>query len=134
MRVGVTGATVVGEVTAMTNTEAPTDQAALRDQAITRLRKKSELRAHLLAYVLVNAFLLTIWALTGAGFFWPAFPLAGWGIGLVFHAWDAYRQPLSEEEAEEEIIRCAGTQFDPVVVEAFLAALADDRATSVAAA
>jgi HD-GYP domain-containing protein (c-di-GMP phosphodiesterase class II) len=45
-----------------------------------------------------------------------------------------YREPLSAEEAEEEIIRCAGTQFDPVVVEAFLAVLADDRATSVAAA
>ena len=45
-----------------------------------------------------------------------------------------YRQPLSEEEAEEEIIRCAGTQFDPVVVEAFLAVLADDRDASVAAA
>ena len=45
-----------------------------------------------------------------------------------------YRQPLSEEAAEEEVIRCAGTQFDPVVVEAFLAVLADDRATSVAAA
>jgi diguanylate cyclase (GGDEF)-like protein len=45
-----------------------------------------------------------------------------------------YRAPLSEEEAEEEVIRCAGTQFDPVVVEAFLAVLADERATSVAAA
>ena len=45
-----------------------------------------------------------------------------------------YREPLSEAEAEEEIIRCAGTQFDPIVVEAFLAVLADDRATSVQAA
>jgi HD-GYP domain-containing protein (c-di-GMP phosphodiesterase class II) len=45
-----------------------------------------------------------------------------------------YREPLSAAEAEEEVIRCAGTQFDPVVVEAFLAVLADDRATSVAAA
>lgn len=45
-----------------------------------------------------------------------------------------YREPLSPEDAEEELIRCAGTQFDPVVVEAFLAVLADDRAMSVAAA
>jgi two-component system cell cycle response regulator len=45
-----------------------------------------------------------------------------------------YRTPLSPEEAEEEVIRCAGTQFDPVVVEAFLAVLATDRATSVAVA
>jgi diguanylate cyclase (GGDEF)-like protein len=45
-----------------------------------------------------------------------------------------YREPLSAVEAEEEIIRCAGSQFDPVVVEAFLAVLADDRATAVAVA
>jgi len=45
-----------------------------------------------------------------------------------------YRTPLSAIEAEEELIRCAGTQFDPVVVEAFLAVLAAERATSVAAA
>ena len=45
-----------------------------------------------------------------------------------------YRAPLSPEEAEAEVIRCAGSQFDPVVVEAFLAALATERATAVAAA
>jgi HD-GYP domain-containing protein (c-di-GMP phosphodiesterase class II) len=45
-----------------------------------------------------------------------------------------YRAPLSPDEAEAEIIRCAGTQFDPVVVEAFLAVLATARATAVAAA
>jgi diguanylate cyclase (GGDEF)-like protein len=45
-----------------------------------------------------------------------------------------YREPLSAAEAEDEVIRCAGTQFDPLVVEAFLAVLAADRATSVQAA
>ncbi|MFZ0379263.1 MAG: diguanylate cyclase [Solirubrobacteraceae bacterium] len=34
-----------------------------------------------------------------------------------------YRDGLPAESAREELIRCAGTQFDPVVVEAFLAAL-----------
>ena len=43
-------------------------------------------------------------------------------------------EKTKQEEAEEEVIRCAGTQFDPLVVEAFLAVLADERATSVAAA
>ncbi|CCH48873.1 HD-GYP domain-containing protein [Pseudodesulfovibrio piezophilus] len=32
-----------------------------------------------------------------------------------------YRQALSFEAAQREIIRCSGTQFDPVVVEAFAA-------------
>jgi diguanylate cyclase (GGDEF)-like protein len=34
-----------------------------------------------------------------------------------------YRDGLPPEAARDELIRCAGTQFDPVVVEAFLAAL-----------
>jgi HD-GYP domain-containing protein (c-di-GMP phosphodiesterase class II) len=45
-----------------------------------------------------------------------------------------YREPLTPQEAEDEVIRCAGTQFDPVVVEAFLAVLAAEPATAVVAA
>jgi hypothetical protein len=45
----------------------------LRERAVERLRKKSEFRAHLLSYVLVNGFLVIIWAITGASFFWPVF-------------------------------------------------------------
>jgi hypothetical protein len=89
----------------MTKAQSPTDQPTLRDQAITRLRKRSELRAHLLAYVLVNAFLLMVWAMTGSGFFWPVFPMLAWGIGLVFHAWDIYRPPFSEQQIQREMKR-----------------------------
>ena len=31
-----------------------------------------------------------------------------------------YRPPMSREEAAQEIARCAGSQFDPGVVEVFL--------------
>jgi diguanylate cyclase (GGDEF)-like protein len=31
-----------------------------------------------------------------------------------------YRQGMTAEQAQEELVRCAGTQFDPVVVSAFL--------------
>src|ERR1041385_1863453 len=64
-----------------------------RAAAVDRLKKKSDFRAHFLAYVTVNALLLSIWAATGRGFFWPVFPLFGWGIGVVFNWWDAYRRP-----------------------------------------
>jgi 2TM domain len=70
----------------------------LRDRAVQQLKKKAEFRAHLLAYVLVNAFLLSIWAVTGAGFFWPIFPIMGWAIGLAFNAWDVYRRQVPTEE------------------------------------
>ena len=43
------------------------------------------LRAHTAAYVGVNGGLVGIWAATGAGEFWPAGSLAGWGAFLGGH-------------------------------------------------
>jgi 2TM domain len=75
----------------------------LRQMAVERLKKRSEFGAHLLAYVLVNTFFVAIWAVTGAGFFWPVFPILGWGIGVAFNAWDVYRRPPTEERIRREI-------------------------------
>jgi hypothetical protein len=36
-------------------------------------------------------------------FFWPVFPLAGWGIGIVAHAFDVYSRAPSEERIRREI-------------------------------
>jgi 2TM domain len=55
--------------------------------------------------VTVNALLIGIWASTGAGFFWPVFPLLGWGIGIAFHALEVYRGEPSEEEIAKEMDR-----------------------------
>ena len=78
----------------------------LRVEALERLRKRSEFWTHLAVYVLVNAFLVAIWYFAaGGGFFWPMFPLFGWGIGLFFHGWDTFRQPPSEERIRREMER-----------------------------
>ncbi len=42
-------------------------------------------QGHLTTYTLTMVMLIGIWAITGAGFFWPFFPMAGWGIGLGSH-------------------------------------------------
>ncbi|MCM8756539.1 MAG: ATP-binding cassette domain-containing protein, partial [Candidatus Omnitrophica bacterium] len=39
-----------------------------------------------------------------------------------------YRKALSQEEAKSELIKCAGTQFDPNVVKSFLAVLEEEIA------
>ena len=84
---------------------ADTEQE-LREQAIERLKKKRDFKVHVLMYVSVNTFLVVIWAVTGAGFFWPIFPILGWGIGVVANAWDVYgRKPISEEEIRREADR-----------------------------
>jgi 2TM domain len=75
----------------------------LREEAIRSLRKKRDFRSHLVAYLLVNALLVVIWAVTGADFFWPIFPILGWGIGVAFNAWDVYgRRPITEEAIRRE--------------------------------
>ncbi len=64
---------------------------ALRERAIKELKKRREFQTHLLVYVLVNGLLVGIWAISSPGaFFWPLFPILGWGIGVVLHGWDVY--------------------------------------------
>jgi hypothetical protein len=46
------------------------------------LRTPQALRGELLAFGFVNALLVIVWAATGAGYFWPVWPMLGWGIGL----------------------------------------------------
>jgi hypothetical protein len=77
-----------------------------RAAAIARITDKREFRNHALVYVAVNALLVVIWAASGAGYFWPIWPIAGWGIGLAAHAWRAYGQkPISEADIAEEMHR-----------------------------
>jgi 2TM domain-containing protein len=83
-----------------------TDDQELRERAVERLKKKSEFRSHLTSFLLVNAFLVGIWAFTGQGYFWPIWPILGWGVGVGFHAWDTYGRPSSgpsEEQIRREI-------------------------------
>ena len=83
--------------------EEATRDEILRERAIKRLKKRRDFAGHLLVYVLVNSFLVVIWALTDVnGFFWPVFPIVGWGIGVVMNAWDAFR---NEDFGEKRILR-----------------------------
>jgi hypothetical protein len=81
----------------------------LREQAIQRLKKKRDFRSHVFIYVAVNAMLVVIWAVTGSGFFWPIFPIIGWGIAVAGNAWDVYgRKPITEDEIRREADRLRG--------------------------
>jgi 2TM domain len=80
-----------------------------RAEARKRVEAKRAFTPHLVSYVTVNAFLIAIWALTGFGYFWPVWVLAGWGIGLVLHFWDAFlRRPVTEADVDAELRRRRG--------------------------
>lgn len=89
------------------DTFEPTRDSLPRERAIRRLKKRRDFYGHLLVYALVNGFLVTIWAVTTPhGFFWPIFPMVGWGIGVVLNAWDAFRSDtFSEEQIQREVTR-----------------------------
>jgi hypothetical protein len=45
---------------------------------------------------------------TPGGFYWPMFPLFGWGIELAFQAWDVLSPTnVSEDRIQREITRLA---------------------------
>lgn len=81
----------------MSTDRATTDEETLRARAVQRWRKQRDFRIHLLMYLMVNGSHVVIWAVTGAGFFWPVFPIVGWGIGVAAAASDAYSRDVPTE-------------------------------------
>jgi hypothetical protein len=76
----------------------------VRSEVRKQLEKRRDFAAHALSYVVVNAALVAIWAFTGAGYFWPAWVLGLWGIGLILNAWDVFwRRPITEADIDREV-------------------------------
>ena len=75
-----------------------------REAARRRLERKRKLVGDIVAYVVVNAFLVGVWAVTGMGYFWPGWVLAGWGVALLLDAWNTlYRRPITEADIDREM-------------------------------
>jgi hypothetical protein len=83
-----------------------TDTGREREAARRRVQAKRDFVSHVVAYIVVNAFIVGVWAFTGAGYFWPAWVIGGWGVGLVLHGWDVFlRRPVTEADVDEELNR-----------------------------
>jgi class 3 adenylate cyclase len=67
--------------------ELLTDLPSAREVARRRRSGyETSIRIHLTIYLLVNLMLIGIWAASGGGYFWPIWPMLGWGIGVGSHA------------------------------------------------
>ena len=90
---------------------------ALRKRALKRLKAKQEFKVHLTSYLVVNGFLVLLWAVTGRGYFWPIWPILGWGIGVFFHGlslrWDDAEPTPAQIEAEAARIRRRDSRDGP---------------------
>jgi hypothetical protein len=78
----------------------------LREVAKQRVEKRRDLGTHAVVFAVVNAAIVAIWALTGGGYFWPAWVIGLWGVGLILNVWDVYfRRPVTEHDIEQELKR-----------------------------
>jgi fatty acid desaturase len=83
---------------------------SLHAQAVQSLKRRADLKAHAVVYLLVNLVVWGIWIVVGIGSHswwpWPVFLTLFWGIGLLMNAWDVYmRTPISEEDVQREMER-----------------------------
>src|SRR5689334_9154278 len=87
----------------------------LTDDQITKMAKaRVGFKVHAIVYVLVNLFLVGTWLFedseglsngTGGQYFWPIWPLMGWGLGLAIHGFMVYGPGSGMQQREEQKIR-----------------------------
>jgi hypothetical protein len=70
-----------------------TDTSRKEDILWQIAKKRAGFKWGMAAYLAVNTFLVAVWFFTSRdhyNYFWPIWPIMGWGVGLVFHYMDAY--------------------------------------------
>lgn len=92
----------------------------IRNIAVQKVRRKRGFFSHLTVYLIVNAFLWLMWALSASGisagygwgmhgtaFPWPIFVTIFWGIGLISHGLGvfAFHSGWEQQEIDKEIAR-----------------------------
>ena len=86
------------------------DQNAYQ-RAEKRVKKRLGFYLHLSIYMVVNFILIITYLSTAASYFWPKWPLMGWGIGLLFHGLGVFLfsgqshiiRQMIEKEMEKDI-------------------------------
>ena len=86
------------------------EQSFNKDPELWELAKKlAGFKSHFITYLAMVPFFWIVWLLSGRhnsdyGFPWPVWPMAGWGIGLLFHFLGVYvfhKWNLIESEYEK---------------------------------
>jgi hypothetical protein len=83
--------------------EPETTSDSARTRARKRVEKRRSLQGGVVAYVVINAFLVGVWAMSGGGYFWPGWVLAGWGVALLLGLWDYVRGPVTDADIDKEL-------------------------------
>ncbi|ANS80526.1 putative tRNA synthetases class I [Serinicoccus hydrothermalis] len=77
----------------------------MRKRALAKIEARQEWRQHFMMYALIMGLLTLIWLVSGGfgEYFWPIWPMMGWGIGVAIHGASLTfdREPTEKEIAEE---------------------------------
>jgi hypothetical protein len=97
----------MSDAASVSGPSADTDDA--RDRAIARLKDQRALTANVVSFLIVNAFMWALWALTGMGYPWPVWITGPWLVGVAIHAWQTRAErPITEADIDEEMRRQRG--------------------------
>ena len=77
----------------------------LRKEAVARIKRRRAFWTMLPTYLIMTAAAVAVWALTGAGYFWPGWVMLGWGIAVAFSAVRAFGPGSSSGTPSEQQIQ-----------------------------
>ncbi len=85
------------------------DLPLIEKPEVRAARRASMRRAILVPYVVVNTFLVLVWlAISLAGpdhsldYFWPIWPILGWGVGVAFALWGTRGGSSAHEQSSAQ--------------------------------
>ena len=75
------------------------------DQARKNLQRQRHWQNRLMAMVVVSVLLIVVWAIAGAGYFWPGWVIGAFAVVAVLRYARNQRRPISQKDVEEETHR-----------------------------
>lgn len=79
------------------------DEQTKYQEAKQRVEEIKGFYIHLVTYVLVNAVLVIINLFTSPEYLWFIWPIIGWGVGLVIHAFSVFSNLWGKSWEERKI-------------------------------
>ncbi len=74
-----------------------------RRWARDRIKRRRAFWSQAITFGVITVVLIVIWALTGAGFFWPAFVMLGFAVALAAQARRAFARDVTDADIDREL-------------------------------
>ena len=70
----------------------------------TQLQRWRDFLSQVVAFSVANVVFIGVWWVQGKGFFWPIYPLLGWGVGISFqHFGQVLRGQITEYDVRRKL-------------------------------